>query len=39
LDWLYNFIDHDNDGKISKEEIEMVVGILRKYAKDYKKRV
>lgn len=36
LDALYNFIDKDNDGKISKEEIDILVSILRQYAKDFK---
>lgn len=35
---LYDFVDKDNNGEISREEIESIVVLIRDYASKLKKK-
>lgn len=38
LENLWKYVDSDEDGKISKEELESIVLSLRAFAKEFKKK-
>lgn len=38
LDAVYGYIDKDKDGKLSKEELDSIVSLLRSYASTIRKK-
>ena len=36
LDWAYNYIDQDGDGKISKQELAGIKGHIKEFSKKLK---